>query len=335
MEEIKIIIEQEKKPGVSYAIAKNGLELPIIDITHPAFMVNPDEKQIKELEQKFIKDQSIPGEALLPFFKKSILGRGLLASIQTYLSGMITYMMKLGPDNLGKGYANDIDKAIAGGLGAMTFRLRLQDMAHVLAEGVKPELSKKPGVQMNFVNIAGGPSMDTLNALILLNKETPEIIRNRDIKIHILDMDDEGPDFALNSLNALKIPGAALDGVNAEIIINKHDWTKIEHLKEYLKNNIREGQITVFSSEGGLFDYSPDDVLFENLRAINSCTADVILFAGTLFRGYGVELKNNSSVIKRSLEEFSRSALDCGWRIEKNFNQPQTTVFGMRKENVR
>ena len=31
------IPEQNKKPGVCYAVTDDGLELPVIDITHPAF----------------------------------------------------------------------------------------------------------------------------------------------------------------------------------------------------------------------------------------------------------------------------------------------------------
>lgn len=48
---MKMIHEMEKKAGVSYVIAKNGLELPVIDITHPAFTAAPDEKQLRELER--------------------------------------------------------------------------------------------------------------------------------------------------------------------------------------------------------------------------------------------------------------------------------------------
>jgi hypothetical protein len=34
MKKPKIILERNKKPGVSYVIAANGLELPVVDVTH-------------------------------------------------------------------------------------------------------------------------------------------------------------------------------------------------------------------------------------------------------------------------------------------------------------
>ena len=33
----KILHEKNKVPGVSYALTTKGVELPIVDVTHPAF----------------------------------------------------------------------------------------------------------------------------------------------------------------------------------------------------------------------------------------------------------------------------------------------------------
>jgi hypothetical protein len=36
--------ERNKRPGVCYALTDDGIELPVIDLTHPAFTV-PDQPQ--------------------------------------------------------------------------------------------------------------------------------------------------------------------------------------------------------------------------------------------------------------------------------------------------
>jgi len=35
-----LIPERNKRTGVCYALTDDGLELPVVDITHPAFAVN-------------------------------------------------------------------------------------------------------------------------------------------------------------------------------------------------------------------------------------------------------------------------------------------------------
>jgi len=35
------VTEPNKRPGVRYAFAPDGLELPVIDVEHPAFRMDP------------------------------------------------------------------------------------------------------------------------------------------------------------------------------------------------------------------------------------------------------------------------------------------------------
>jgi hypothetical protein len=345
MNKPKTIYEKEKKPGVCYAVAKNGLELPVIDITTPAFMVDSGEEHIRLLERQMLKDSEnftkIPlfiRKIMIPLlFRGSFLGRGMMASAGTYLNGITTYLMKLGVENLGKGYATAMDRNIADSLGSLSLRMRLRDIAHMMADDVKPVLLKRPDEQLHFINISGGPSMDTLNAVILLNKETPGLIKNREIKIHILDMDDTGPDFAVNSLKSLQLQGAPLQGLKIEIILKKYDWSDTAGLERYMRDNIHERTVAVLSSEGGMFDYCPDETLFENMKAIYSASPDDAILAGTLTPRDKMGRYYNSfvnSTVERDPEEFGKTILKSGWRIEKSLAQPFSIVIGMKKHRL-
>jgi len=50
--------ETKKKPGVHYALAPHGkdgdLELPIIDVTHPAFAVTLSEAEVEAQVARFL-----------------------------------------------------------------------------------------------------------------------------------------------------------------------------------------------------------------------------------------------------------------------------------------
>ena len=142
------IPETNKKSGVHYAFTDEGLELPIVDVTHPAFALSLTEAEQRARVVEFAR-QPIPfaqlprflRTMLLDFFMRgSVLWRGLRRAQGTFLSGMQTYLLKLGPDNLGS-FATPIDRRIAAALPALSVRLRLQDTAQLLAAAVAPALT--------------------------------------------------------------------------------------------------------------------------------------------------------------------------------------------------
>src|ERR1041384_5542473 len=133
--------EHNKQPGVHYAVTNDGLELPVVDVTHPAFACELcDEKQAR-LVQRFLKGQRrfarLPGWlrlAMMRFFLRgSRIARGLRRSEGTFLDAMTTYLFKLGPQNLGS-YAVPADRVFLRSLPAISVRLRVADMARLLAE---------------------------------------------------------------------------------------------------------------------------------------------------------------------------------------------------------
>ncbi len=147
-------------------------------------------------------------------------------------------------------------------------------------------------------------------------------------------MNNEGPDFASKALKSLQEPGSALSGLKAEILIKKHNRSNTEQLGQYLKENIKTEAIIAISSEGGLFDYCSDDLLFSNLKEIYSSTPDNVLLAGTLSRQDDIGKRFNTvsnATIDRNIEEFDFLVNKCGWSIDKSFIEPLSLVFRMKK----
>jgi len=187
------VLEPNKRPGVVYALTKDGVELPVIDITHPVFSLNIRDAEQSALVQKFLREpipfHFLPRRlraVLLQFFlRNSMLAEGIRRSQDTFMTGMHTYLLKLGPDMLPTAYANPIDRRIAVSLPAVAVRLRVQDVAGLMAETAIASLSSSPSRSLTFLNIAGGPAIDSLNTLILLCKNHPGIFAEREIFLDI------------------------------------------------------------------------------------------------------------------------------------------------------
>src|SRR5260370_19835737 len=104
--------EQNKKPGLHYATTSDGVELPIVDVTHGAFaLAVTDDEQRRGIEQFLAETKRVAKiprpirRALLKLFLRgSILGRGIQTADGTFLDASTTCLLKLGPDNLGSAY---------------------------------------------------------------------------------------------------------------------------------------------------------------------------------------------------------------------------------------
>ena len=214
------IPETNKKPGVFYAVSADGIELPVVDVTHPSFALPLARGEATALIERYARAEARRGRLQQwarhhfygYFLKRSVLGRALMGAAGTFLPGMPTYLMKLGPDHLGAGYAQEIDRRIAASPPALAMRLRLLDVATLLAEGLAPALARDAAPPLHLVNVGGGPASDSLNALIVLRKEHPASLEGRAIRIHVLDRDDRGPLFGARALEALRGDGGPLRG---------------------------------------------------------------------------------------------------------------------------
>ncbi len=330
------IPEKNKKAGVCYAVTDDGLELPVIDVTHPAFAIRLTDRELDELLQKHLKE--VKSQERVPAFlmwlilgfmqRRSFLMRGIAASAGTFLSGMNTYIMKLGADNLNDGYYTNIDRRIAASLPVVSIRLRLQDIAHLLADGIAPALGAKGKAALHLLNIGGGPAIDSLNVLIVLQKEHPGLLSERRVFIHILDLEDAGPSFGARALTSLLAENSPLHGLEVGFDHVKYDWSDPTVLRKLVSSFDGQGVVVAASSEGALFEYSSDEEIVANLRTLlETSTADVVM-AGTVTRADDIgRLLNGTSraaINLRGLEAFKELAQRAGWKITKEIDRPMS-----------
>jgi hypothetical protein len=278
------IPEKNKKPGICYAWSDDGLELPVIDITNPAFAFAITDAELEVLVDNMQRAASIPPSVLQSLAQNSILVRGLVESADTYTTGMMTYLNKLGPDNLGDGYAGPLDRQWAASLTPVTFRWRMRDVALLLAESIHSALTSRPASAVTMINIGGGPASDNLNALLLTQKEYPGLLDDRRISIRIFDLDQAGPDFAARSLAALQSPSGPLNGLHAECQYTHYDWSDSALLRKSILDFDLAHEVVVGSSEGGLFEYAADEEIVANLKVLYLDTPEDMVMVGPVVR---------------------------------------------------
>ena len=325
--------EHNKKPGVCYAVTDDGLELPVVDVTHPAFGAALSEERLQALANHFLEEQrrfaKLPRwirRVLLRFFMRgSRIGRGLRRADGHFLDGMTTYLFKLGPKNLGS-YAVPVDRRILMSLPAVSVRLRLADMARLLADGLAPRLAANASRPLYFVNIAGGPAIDSLNALITLGRERADLLAIRLITVHVLDADQNGPAFGARALQALQAPGAPLAGLGIVFDHSRYDWRDVSGLTPVLDDAKRAGAQLVVSSEGGLFEYGSDDDIVANLRALRQGADDDVFVVGSVTRDDEIiqtlKLTSTAATQPRGLTVFTALVANAGWQVTRSIARP-------------
>ncbi len=333
---MKIQLELHKKPGVYYAQTTDGLELPVVDVTHPAFAVSPTDAEQAALVAAFLR-QEMPFAKLPPairrgllrfFLRGSVLARGIRGAQGTFLGGMTTYLLKLGPDNLGDAYAKPIDRRIAASLPVLAVRWRLADIARLLADRLAALLEARadPALPLRFVNIAGGPAMDSLNALLLLARDRPALLEARAVAIDVLDGDSDGPTFGARALAALSAPGAPLHAVAARLRHVPYDWNDPRPLRNVLDEARAAGAVTVGSSEGGLFEYGTDEAILANLITAREAAPPDFAMLGSVTRAdrpiQRLRETSQPATRPRGLEVFRALVGRAGWRVERAIERP-------------
>jgi hypothetical protein len=309
--------------GVVYAMTENGVRTAVIDVTHPAFAVTFTEAELAGMEEQYLTEARRQAEvpaAVQEALRNSMLGRGLMAASGTFLDGMSTYLLKLGPENLGDG-ATAIDKRIAGSLPAVVGRLRLADMARLMAAGLERSSEMEARRPVLLLNIAGGPGGDSWNALILLQRERAGWLAGRKIAITVLDMDSRGPEFGARAVEALGANGGPLGGLDVAFRYLSYEWSNTGGLAKALEGLDARDAICGVSSEGGLFEYGSDEEIVENLQAIHAGTASDAIVVGSVTRE-GEVVRAWSGIRRvntrpRTLEAFHGLAEAGGWRLEE------------------
>ena len=324
--------EHNKTPGVCYAVSDDGLELPVVDVTHPAFELKlSDDKQqamllsFLEEQRRFARLPAFVRGMLMRFYTRgSVMARGLRRAEGTFLDGMTTYLFKVGAKNLGS-YAVPMDRRIACSLPGLSVRLRLTDMARLLADALAPQLRAEPSRPLVVLNIAGGPAIDSLNALLLLRREEPALLADRRCLVHVLDGDEHGPAFGARALEALSESGAPLSGLRLELKRTAYDWRDPAVLEAVVATVRDAGALCIGSSEGGLFEYGSDADILGNLRALAAL--------GTAFRMVGsvtrddetirtLKLTSTAATRPRGLEVFGSLIAQAGWTVHESVSRP-------------
>jgi hypothetical protein len=314
---------------VLYATHAGSEPLPVIDITHPAFRIVLTEAEIERLTDEYVAEtQQRPplSPEAQDAIRRSRLGGAIVAASGTYLTGIATYLLKLGPVHFGEG-AHPVDRRIAASYPVQLVRLRLQDMAELLADGIArvPSSAARP---LHFINIAGGPAADSWNALIQLRAAAPHLLADRDIAISVLDRDEGGPAFGARALDALCLPPGPLHGLARPPLRHvAYDWSRAgTDLAPILADLRAQEALCAISSEGGLFEYGADEEIIANLTALRAGTPADALIVGSVTRNSeasrAVHPPGGPATRPRFIEEFRALAQAAGWVIDDLRTRP-------------
>jgi hypothetical protein len=327
--------ERHKRAGVAYAVSPQGLELPVIDVTHPLFSSATEDAELDPLRAHYwseaAKRKKVPRwiQRLfwVVFLRQSIIGRGLLAAAGGFLDWQSTYLMKLTPENLGEAYARKLDHRIVASLPGVSMRLRLRQMAELLAEDLATRLSQvAPDAELVLVNIGGGPAMDSINALLLLRRERPSLLASRRVRIRVLDLKSEGATFGVRALAALQADGGGLRGIDVTLDEVPYDWAHSGELKKLLEKSLPANSLTAVSSEGALFEYGSDEEIVSNLQQLKLSLPAGTAIVGSVTRGDDLARAfhgtGGARVIPRGLERFGELAARGGWRVDQSKTTP-------------
>jgi hypothetical protein len=316
------------KPGVFFAMTDDGLSLPVIDVTNVAFAVTTADTELAAMCGQFVLESKGWKEIPAPLreaLQRSRLGQALIAASGTFLTGMGTYLMKLGPQNLGP-EASPMDRQIAESFPALMTRVRLQDMARLLADGLSLTASRNSQRPLCLVNIGGGPASDSWNALIHLYAEHSDLLAGREIVISILDPDDHGAAFGIRALEALRAPRAPLHGLEIGVRHLRCRWSEVDRLREALDHLHATDAACAVSSEGALFEYGTDAEIIASLDVLHAGTAPDAIMVGSVTRDgepmRALQTAGRTATRPRTLEAFRALAEEAGWSVQHAIERP-------------
>jgi hypothetical protein len=318
--------EVDPRPPTALIVAatRDGVVLPVIDVTDPRFAVPDDPESLYRLfdaaHEEERRNRRIPKFIMRGMLKsaakRSRLLRAILGTEAEFLDGITTHVMKLGADNLPPPYDSSMDRRVAASPHLVLLRLRTQQVARLIADALAPALATAKTTPLHLINIGGGPAIDSMNALIILNRRDGNLL-GRPIAIHVLDSDAAGPLFGRNALAALVADGGPLAGLDARFNHLSYDWNVPASLEALLRELNAAGAIVAASSEGGLFEYGSDAAIVANLAALRGGGAKLI--AGSITSNDEAHRRritmSRFKLIPRGLEGFAPLAARGGYRI--------------------
>ena len=316
--------DSRQQPPLIVAATRDGNVMAVIDVTDPRFAVADDPDSLHKLldasSEEERRNRRIPKFImrwmLKSAAKRSRLLRAMLGGKADFLDGIATYVMKLGADNLPPSYDSPTDRRLAASPHLTLLRLRTQQVARLIADGLVPELSAAKTAPLHLINIGGGPAVDSMNSLIILNRRDDSLLR-RPIVIHVFDSDEAGPVFGRNALAALVAEGGPLAGLDVTFDHRNYDWNEPAPLAALLRELGAARAIVAASTEGGLFEYGSDEAIGANLEALRA--GDVKLIAGSVTSNDEARRRmitvSRFKLFSRGLEGFAPLAERGGYRI--------------------
>jgi hypothetical protein len=315
--------------GIIYARTREGFDLPVIDVTNPRFAVPDDPVAVRGLYDAFIaherRRRHIPAFVLRLMLRmaarKSRLIRALVDPEAGFLDGLSTYVIKLGAGNLVPPYDTPVDRRLAASPHIVLLRLRMQQVAQLVAAGIADDLaSAGAGAPFALINIGGGPALDSINALILLRRDRPELLQ-RPIAIEVLDASQDGAFFGANALAALRADKGPLAGLDIAMRHHDYDWNQPAALASLVEKLLAAGAVIAVSSEGALFEYGNDQAIVANLRALRVNGAGARLVAGSVTSADDTRRRmiatTGFKLFPRGVAGFTPLATQAGFRIAK------------------
>jgi hypothetical protein len=313
--------------AVAFATTADGLRLPVIDVTHPAFAIPDDPADLAVRRDAFLawdrRNRRMPRILMRLLMRlaarRSPLLRKLLVSDNDYLDSIPTYMLKLGVDHLPPGFDGPVDRKVAAAPHVVLVRLRMQQIARLLAEALLTPLAETSDAPLHLVNIAGGPALDSINALVILARAHAALIQ-RPIAIHVFDAQPDGPTFGARALLALTAAGEPLHGLEVQFEHHAYDWNDTAPLARLLADLAARHVIIAASSEGGLFDYGTDDAIVANLTTLALVGVPIVAGSVTSSSEVGKRLVAQSRfrLFPRGLEGFAPLAERSGYAIAES-----------------
>jgi hypothetical protein len=323
------------KDGVCWAATADGVELPVVDITNPEFAVEVGPSDMPAFVASSLR--SLRQWSRLPAFVRRRISRGSMltpSSNGPFLSGMATYLNKLGPANLDPALFGDFDRRASAMLSSVAVRLRLRSVSRLLADALISHLEAHSERSVRLISIAGGPATDSINALLLLNQDRPDLLTGREVVVQVLDIDTVGPRFASAALRALCGLGAPLSGIDATVVHTPYDWSRPAELGSLLEAVHSNSIVPVCSSEGGLFEYGSDEEVVSNLRALMVAASPAPVFIGTAWHDNEASKVLRSvgslAITPREVERISALAGAAGWSLRRIIgDNPVYNVFAL------
>jgi hypothetical protein len=300
-----------------YAQAPDGRRLPVIDLTNRRFAAADDPASLAGLRENL--DVWERKQRWMPTFltrmlmrqaaKRSALMAAMFSSRTGFLDSITTYVLKLGVENFPEGFPAPMD----------LLRLRMQQIAKFLAKALIEPLSASAGAPLHLLNIAGGPALDSINTILFLSPDRPELLQ-RPIVIDVLDMQADGPAFGANALDALKQAGAPLNALSIEFRHQPYDWNTPATLTPLLAALRSTGAVVAASSEGGLFEYGSDEAIIGNLKTLREGGVDFVSGSVTSASDSRKRMIANTkfNLVPRGLAGFVPLATRGGYEIARS-----------------